>query len=93
MTEAQQKFVELEKKKEAVKKFFDELQEATKAVIDEVGIDGYFQDHEKTVYKMIVPEGRFVYFDRYGYKRTRRKDEKRGDLSLKEAKEAGFTVE
>lgn len=93
MTPAQAKFVELEKKKAEVKKFFEELQTATETLVKEHGTNFYFQDPEGTVYKLIEPEGRFVKFDRYGYIRTRRVDEKRGDLSLKEAEEAGFTVE
>ena len=92
MTEAQTKFVELEKKKEEVKKYFDLLQEATEAVAKESGVGAYFQDAEGTVYKIAIPEGRFVKFEQIGYQRTRRAHEKRGDLSLTEAREAGFEV-
>jgi hypothetical protein len=92
MTEAQAKFVELEKQKEAVKKYFEDLALATEAVAKEVGIGGYFQDPEGTVYKVVIPEGKFVYFDKISYVRTRRYDEKRGDLSLKEAEGAGFRL-
>lgn len=93
MTEAQKKFVALEKKKDEVKKYYEELAEATQTVIKEVGLDGYFQDSEGTVYKMVVPDGRYVAFDKVGYERTRRAGEKSGSLSLKEAKEKGFVVE
>ena len=92
MTEAQIKFVELEKKKEEVKKYFDELKQATEVLAKEIGINGYFQDAEGTVYKVVIPEGRFVAFDKISYVRTRRSHEKRGDLSLKEAEAAGFKV-
>jgi hypothetical protein len=92
MTEAQQKFVELEKRKEEVKKYFDELNAAVKAVAEEIGVNGYFQDNEGTVYKVVIPDGKFVYFEHISYIRTRRINEKRGDLSIKEATEAGFTV-
>lgn len=92
MTEAQIRFVELEKRKEAIKKYFEELQAATEAVAKECGIGSYFQDNEGTVYKIVVPEGRFVKYEQIGYQRTRRADEKRGDLSLTEAREAGFDV-
>jgi len=92
MTEAQKKFVLLEKRKEEIKKYFEELSEAVKAVATEIGINGYFQDTEGTVYKIIEPEGKFVTFEKISYIRTRRIGEKRGDLSLKEAEEAGFTV-
>ncbi len=93
MTESQKRFVELEKKKEDVKKFFEELKLATEAVAKEVGVNGYFQDpSDGTVFKIVEPEGKFVSFDRISYVRTRRINEKRGDLSLKEATEAGFTL-
>lgn len=93
MTEAQKKFIALEKRKEEVKKYFEELEEATKAVAKEIGIDGMFQDGEGTVYKIVVPEGRFVKFDQIGYERTRRQGEKKGSLSLTDARERGFVVE
>lgn len=93
MTEVQAKFVELEKKKEAIKKYYEDLEAAVKAVQAEVGINGFFQDSEGTVYKIVVPEGRFVKFDQIGYQRTRRKHEKRGDLALTEARDAGYQVE
>lgn len=92
MTEAQKRFVALEKQKEEIKKYFEQLKEATEAVAKEVGINGYFQDLEGTVYKIVEPEGKFVTFERTSYVRTRRPHEKRGDLSIKEATEAGFNV-
>jgi hypothetical protein len=94
MTPVQKRFVELEKQKETVKRYFDDLKEATEAVAAEIGINGYFQDpSDGTVFKITIPEGKFVTFDKISYVRTRRLDEKRGDLSLKEAEEAGFSVE
>jgi hypothetical protein len=92
MTEAQKKFVELERKKEQVKKYFDELNAACLAVSKEVGINGYFQDEQGIVYKVVVPEGKFVYFEHISYVRTRRPHEKRGDLSMKEAESVGYKV-
>lgn len=90
MTEAQAKFVELERKKDEVKKYFDLLNEAIEAVSKEVGINGYFQDDEGVVYKPVIPDGKFVYFEKISYVRTRRAHETRGDLSMKEAEGAGF---
>lgn len=92
MTEIQRKFVELERKKEEVKRYFDELKLATEAVAAEVGIGGLFQDDHGIVYKIVEPEGRFVAYDKISYVRTRRTHEKRGDLSMKEAEAAGFTL-
>lgn len=92
MTEAQKRFVELEKQKEQVKQYFENLKNAVEAVQKEVGVNGYFQDAEGTVYKIVIPEGKFVTFEHISYVRTRRLHEKRGDLSIKEAEEAGFNV-
>ncbi len=92
MTEAQKRFVELERKKEDVKKFFDELAAATEALVAETGVGSYFQDEQGVVYKVVVPEGKFVHFEKYSYVRTRRPHEKRGDLSMKEAEAAGFKL-
>jgi hypothetical protein len=92
MTEAQKRFVELERKKEEVKKYFDELTTACEAVSKEVGVNGMFQDDHGVVYKVVIPEGKFVYFEKISYVRTRRPHEKRGDLSMKEAEGAGFRL-
>ena len=92
MTEAQRRFVELERKKEEVKKYFDELNLAVEAVSKEVGVNGFFQDDQGIVYKVVVPEGKFVHFEKISYTRTRRSHEKRGDLSMKEAEAAGFML-
>ena len=92
MTEAQKRFVDLERKKEEVKKYFDELSVATEALSKEIGINGYFQDEQGIVYKVVIPEGKFVYFEKISYVRTRRPHEKRGDLSMKEAEGAGFRL-
>jgi len=87
------RFIELEKKKADVKRYFDELKQVTEDLVSEYGVDTYFQDpSDGTVFKLVVPEGRFVQFDKYSYVRTRRQGEKRGDLSLKEAKDAGFEI-
>jgi len=90
MTEAQKRFVELERKKDEVKKYFDELNQAVEAVSKEIGINGYFQDDQGIVYKPVIPDGKFVYFEKISYVRTRRAHETRGDLSMKEAEGAGF---
>ena len=92
MTENQKRFVELEKRKEEIKQYYEDLKVAIEAVKNEVGLNGYFQDEEGTVYKIVEPDGKFVTYDKISYVRTRRLHEKRGDLSLKEATEAGFSV-
>jgi len=93
MTDAQKRFIELEKKKTEIKKYFEDLAEATQAVADEVGVDGHFQDAEGTVYQIVIPAGKFVTFDKISYQRTRREGEKKGDLSMTKARELGYVVE
>ena len=93
MSPAVQRFLELERKKTEVKKYFDELSAATEALVSEIGLNNLFQDPtDGTVFKLLIPEGRFVHYEKFSYVRTRRIDEKRGDLSIKEAQAAGFTV-
>lgn len=92
MTQAQQRLIELDRKKEEIKKFYEELSQALIDVKNEIGINGYFQDDEGLVYKILVPEGKFVKFESLSYVRTKRPKEQRGDLSMKEAEAAGFTL-
>ena len=92
MTDAQRKFVELERKKEEVKKYFDELNQAVEALVKENGVGSMFQDEQGIVYKVVVPEGKFVHFDKFSYVRTRRSHETRGELSMKEAEAAGYKL-
>lgn len=92
LTPKQLRFIELERQKAGYKKFLAELEEATKDVAEEVGVGGFFQDSAGVVYKIVIPNGEFQYFKHIGYERTRRSDEAKGSLSLKEAAEAGFDV-
>lgn len=87
-----QKFLELEKKKEEYKKYIDEFNTTLEQLVKEIGVDAYFQDNDGIVFKTVIPEGKFVYFDKFGYLRTKRSGETRGSLSVKEAEENGFKV-
>lgn len=93
MTDTQKKFVELEKRKEEIRKYYEDLEAAVVALVAEQGLNSYFQDEQGTVYKLIECEGRYVKFDKYGYNRTKRLGEERGTLSVKEARERGFSIE
>jgi len=92
LTAAQQKLVELDKKKTELDKFYDEYDAAVKAVADESGLGSFFQDADGTVYKTEVPAGRFIHYKQLAVVRTRREGEKAGSLSLKAAQEAGYSV-
>lgn len=84
----------MEKQKEEVKAFFERLNNAIAEVQAEVGIGGYFQDEEGTVYKVVEADGKWVPFEKLSYLRTRRLSEERSPLplSIKEAEAAGYNV-
>lgn len=92
LTDLHIKLVELDRKKEEVKKFFEEYQSVVKELIKKYGANHHFQDQFGTVYQLVELEGRYVNFDRYGIERTRRFGEERGSLSIKKAKELGYSI-
>lgn len=92
LSEKQKQFLKLEKRRDEVKQYFDDLEAAVKDVAAEIGIGGMFQDSEGTVYKIVEPNGRYVHYEKHSYVRTRRPHEDRGDLSIKEAEAAGFKI-
>ena len=92
MSDVVNRFLELEKKKEEAKKIYKELNDATEALAEEIGIGGSFQDNEGTVYQIVEPAGTFIEYHKVGYERTKRGEEKRGSLSVKRAKELGYDV-
>lgn len=93
MTEAQKKFILLDKKKVEYKEFMEQFKMAVNDLVDEMGVGGHFQDAEGTVYQTADCEGKFTYFDKFEVKRTRREGERAGSLSLKKAKDLGYGVE
>lgn len=92
MTETQKKFVELDKKKAEYKEFLEEYKTTVSELVEELGVGGHFQDAEGTVYQAATCDGKFVYFDKFEIKRTRREGERAGSLSLKKAQELGYGV-
>ena len=92
LTAAQQRFIELELKRDDYEKFKKELADATAAVVAESGLDVMFQDEQGTVYKIVEPRGRWVEYEKLSYVRTKRYGEPKGSLSIKEAEAAGFIV-
>jgi hypothetical protein len=92
LTDAQRRFVELDKKKAEYKEFVEQLALATQELVKEIGIGAHFQDSEGVVYQTADCDGKFVYFDKFEVKRTRREGERAGSLSMKAAKELGYQV-
>lgn len=81
-------------------KYYEELQEQINKVREELnaalldlGLGTYVQDPETgLVYKIVKPNGTFMYYKDIDYTRTAKATERAGTLSKKEAEEAGFTV-
>ena len=92
LTENQKKYIELEKKKQEYKKLLEDFKKVTEDLSKEMGIGGHFQDAEGTVYQVHEADGKFVHFDKYEVKRTRRDGERAGSLSLTKAKDLGYSV-
>lgn len=93
LTDAQKRFVELDKKKAEYKEFMEQYKMAVNDLVLEMGLETHFQDAEGTVYQTGECEGKYMYFDKYEVKRTRREGERAGALSLKKARELGYEVE
>lgn len=93
-TDAQNRFLELSKKYEKLKEEFKAIKTEMHEVLEEIGVGEYFQDPStKLVYKVEVPQGTFISFDKIGYKRTKTAEEHgSGKLAKKEAQEAGFEL-
>jgi len=92
LTKKQLKYIELEKKKQEYKLFLEEFKQATEELSLEMGLSGRFQDAEGTVYQIFEGTGRFVHFDKYEVKRTKRSGERAGTLSVAKAKDLGYNV-
>ena len=93
LTKTQIRFIELDKVKAQYKEILEDYKSTVELLVDEMDLGGHFQDKDGTVYQVNPCDGKFVYFDRFEVKRTRREDEKRGSLSLKAARELGYEVE
>ena len=93
LTDQQKQFIELTKQLEAIKEQRKEVGQKLEELASEIGVGSSFQDPEdKTVFEIVVPTGKYMYFDKIDYDRTRREGERSGSLSLKRAKELGFEL-
>lgn len=93
LTDLHVKLINLDRKKEEVKKFFEEYQSTIKDLVQVYGLNHHFQDDFGIVYQLVELEGRYINFDRYGLERTKRPGEDRGSLSVKRAKELGYNID
>ena len=86
------KLVELDRRKDEVKKFYEEYKETLEALVKEHGVGHSFQDDQQIVYQLAEANGKWVSFDKFNLERTKREGEKAGTLSIKRAQELGFEV-
>jgi len=92
MTPLHMKMVELDRRKDEVKKFFEEYKITMEALVAEFGVGHVWQDEVGIVYQLNEASGKWVSFDKFNLDRTKREGEKAGSLSVKKAEELGFTV-
>ena len=86
--EAAEKLIELDEKKAEIKQWYEDLAEA----LEILGPESHFQSPEGLVFLIEEADGKWVKFEKLRYIRTKKTDEKRGELSVKRAKELGYDV-
>jgi hypothetical protein len=86
--EAAKKLVELDNQKVEIKKWYEDLAE----VLEALGPEAHFQSQDGQVFLIEEAKGKWVPFEKLHYIRTKKEDEKRGELSMKRAKELGYEV-
>ena len=93
MNELETKFIELAEKYEDLKEQMKKLKPEMNELLKQIGVGKYFQNPKNmVVYKVEKPRGTFVNFEDISFCRTKKAGEARGDLSVKEANEAGFVL-
>lgn len=93
MNEDQLAFLKAAKAYEEVKEIRNKAEEELQLALSKLPLGSYLQDPETLlVYKVVQPKGKFVYYQERDYERTKKADERSGNLSAKEAKENGFVL-
>lgn len=91
MTPLHARLIELDRKKADVKAFYEEYSNVLNALVTQHGVNHAFADEQGVVYQLVELDGKWVPYEKYGVERTRRDGEARGTLSIKKAKELGFS--
>jgi len=86
--EAAKKLIELDNKKAEIKQYYEDLAETLEAL----GAEAHFKSPDGLVFLVEEADGRYVKFEKLRYIRTKKDDEKRGELSKKRAQELGYDV-
>lgn len=89
----QAKFLETVKYYEELKVKMDEVRTELNTLMVELGTGTTFQDPlTLAVYRVVKPNGTFVYYKDLDYVRTALEGERAGTLSKKEAESLGFVL-
>lgn len=86
------RYLELEAKKAAVAKYYEEIGDLIQEIANTLGVDSSFQDSEGIVYHIATREWKPVRMEAFTINRTKREGEARASLSLVKAKELGWEV-
>lgn len=90
---SQDRFLALAKQSEQLRDQLDQVREELNAAMADLGVGKLLQDPETgTVYKVVKPQGTFIYYRDIDYVRTAQEGERAGTLSKKEAEAAGFVL-
>lgn len=93
MNDKKQELVGIIKTYEAKKAELDLIRDQMTTLLSDVGVGIYIQCPETgTVYKVVKPNGTFVYFKDLDYVRTALEGERAGTLSKKEVEAIGFVL-
>lgn len=93
MTDAQQKFLELSKRYEALKEEMKAIKPTLQELMTEMKVGTHFQDPEtQLVYRIEIPTGTYVSFDPITYTRTKKVGEDKGTLAKSEAQKLGYNI-
>jgi hypothetical protein len=93
MQKEQTEFLAVVKQYEELKKGLDEVRKTLEEKMLALGFGAYVQcANSGTVYKIVKPNGTFIYFRDVEYVRTAQEGERAGTLSKKEAEGAGFIL-
>ena len=93
LTETQEKFIDISKQAEEMAETLKNINVLKDYLALQIGIGSHFQDPaDKTVFQIIEPKGGFINYKKVAYDRTKKKGEVKGTLSVKKAKEFGYSL-
>lgn len=93
MSNSNSDFLAAAKEYERLKTELEDVKDQMDFHAKQIGAGTYLQDPVTlTVYKIVIPRGKFVPYESVSYERTALEGETRGTLSKKEANEKGFSL-